>query len=176
MLRSRVVCVTDRMVRRDHAGGFHGRVSYRSVGWCLAHGEVVMAILDDLLGASGLTDKVVRLDDNLARLQWGSAFVIAAVSGAVVAAVAPLFRAVPRGKEEAFYRKLLEHNAYMGGVASFAIQGDGWVVLHAARPLKGMDAAEFATLVSNVGRFADQFDDQLIAEFYLNQPESTNQV
>lgn len=135
-----------------------------------------MAILDDLMAASGLADKAVHIDDNLVRLQWGSAFVIVGISGAAVVAIAPLFRAVPRGKELAFYRKLLEHNAFMGGIASFAIQSDGWVVLHAGRPLKGMDGHEFATLVAGVGRFADQFDDQLIAEFYMDQPESTNQV
>jgi hypothetical protein len=135
-----------------------------------------MAILDDLMAAAELTDQAVRIDDNLMRLQWGSAFVIVGISGAAVVAIAPLFRAVPRGKEQAFYRKLLEHNAYMGGIASFAIQSDGWVVLHAGRPLKGMDGDEFSTLVAGVGRYADQFDDQLIAEFYMDQPESTNQV
>jgi hypothetical protein len=135
-----------------------------------------MAILDDLLAGSGLGEKAVRIDDHLIRLQWGSAFVIAGLSGSAVVAIAPLFRAVPRGKEQAFYRKLLEHNAYMGGIASFAIQGDGWVVLHAGRAIKGIDPQEFETLVAAVGRFADQFDDQLIAEFYMNQPELTNQV
>ena len=135
-----------------------------------------MAILDDLMTAGGLADKAARIDENLARLQWGSAFVIVGISGSAVVAIAPLFRAVPRGKELAFYRKLLEHNAYMGGIASFAIQSDGWVVLHAGRPLRGIDGQEFATLVAGVGRFADQFDDQLIAEFYMDQPESTNQV
>jgi hypothetical protein len=136
----------------------------------------MMAILDDLMTSGGLADKAARIDENLARLQWGSAFVIVGISGSAVVAIAPLFRAVPRGKELPFYRKLLEHNAYMGGIASFAIQGDGWVVLHAGRPLKGIDGQEFATLVAGVGRFADQFDDQLIAEFYMDQPESTNQV
>jgi hypothetical protein len=136
----------------------------------------MMAILDDLLASGGLAEKAVAIDDNLVRLQWGSAFVIVGISGSAVVAIAPLFRAVPRGKEQAFYRKLLEHNAYMGGIASFAIQSDGWVVLHAGRPLKGIDGQEFATLVAGVGRFADQFDDQLIAEFYMDQPESTNQV
>jgi hypothetical protein len=135
-----------------------------------------MAALDDLLAGSGLGEKSVRIDDQLIRLQWGSAFVIAGISGSAVVAIAPLFRAVPRAKEQAFYRKLLEHNAYMGGIASFAIQGDGWVVLHAGRAIKGIDAQEFETLVAGVGRFADQFDDQLIAEFYMNQPELTNQV
>jgi hypothetical protein len=135
-----------------------------------------MAVLDDLMAAAELADKAVRIDDNLVRLQWGSAFVIVGISGAAVVAIAPLFRGVPRGKELAFYRKLLEHNAYMGGIASFAIQSDGWVVLHAGRPLKGMDGHELATLVAGVGRFADQFDDQLIGEFYVDQAESTNQA
>jgi hypothetical protein len=135
-----------------------------------------MAILDDLLAQGGLADKAVRIDDNLARLQWGSAFMIAGISGSAVVVIAPLFRAVPYGKEQAFYRKLLEHNAYMGGIASFAIQNDGWIVLHAGRALKGIDGQEFATLVAGVGRFADQFDDQLIAEFYLGHPELTNQA
>ena len=135
-----------------------------------------MAILDDLLAGSGLGEKSVRIDDHLVRLQWGSAFVIAGISGSAIVAIAPLFRAIPRAREQAFYRKLLEHNAYMGGLASFAIQSDGWVVLHAGRAIKGIDPQEFETMVAGVGRFADLFDDQLIAEFYMNQPELTNQV
>ena len=135
-----------------------------------------MALLDDLLAGGGLADKAARIDDHLVRLQWGSAFVIVGVSGSAIVAIAPLFREVPHDNTDAFYKKLLEHNAYMGGVASFAIQSDGWVVLHAGRALKGIDAHEFETLVSGVGRFADQFDDQLIGEFYTSQPESTNQA
>ncbi len=135
-----------------------------------------MAALDDLLTGSGLVEKSVRIDENLVRLQWGSAFVIAGISGSAAVAIAPLFRAVPKGKELAFYRKLLEHNAYMGGIASFALQRDGWIVLHAARAIKGIDAQEFETMVAGVGRFADQFDDQLIAEFYMNEPELTLQA
>jgi hypothetical protein len=132
--------------------------------------------LDKLLEDAGLAEKAVKVDENLVRLQWGSAFVMVGTSGSAIVAIAPLFRSVPEGKELAFYKKLLEHNAYMGGMASFAIQPDGWVVLHAGRALRGMDAHEFATLVAGVGRFADQFDDQLIAEFYANNPEATNQA
>jgi len=135
-----------------------------------------MATLDGLLAGSGLAEKSVRIDENLVRLQWGSAFVIAGISGSAAVAIAPMFRAVPSGKELAFYRKLLEHNAFMGGIASFALQRDGWIVLHAARAIKGIDAQEFETMVAGVGRFADQFDDQLIAEFYMNQPELTIQA
>ncbi|MBX3162233.1 MAG: hypothetical protein KF773_40085 [Deltaproteobacteria bacterium] len=132
--------------------------------------------LDQLLADSGLADKANRVDDHLVRLQWGSAFVIAGISGSAVVAIAPLFRAVPAGKELAFYKKLLEHNAHMGGMAAFAVQPDGWVVLHAGRAVKGIDGGEFATMVAAVGRFADQYDDQLIAEFYADQRESTNQA
>lgn len=134
-----------------------------------------MPTLEQLLEGSGLGEKAVRIDEHLVRMQWGSAFVIAGISGSAVVAIAPLFRAVPAGKELAFFKKLLEHNAYMGGMASFALQPDGWVVLHAGRALKGIDGQEFATLVAGVGRFADQFDDQLIAEFYADQKDSVPQ-
>jgi hypothetical protein len=127
--------------------------------------------IEELLRESSLLDKAEKVDDKMYRLQWGSAFVIVGTSGTAIVAIAPLFQHVPPGRELEFYKKLLEHNAYMGGMASFAIQPDGWVVLHAGRALKGLDAHEFAVLVSAVGRFADQFDDQLIAEFYAPKSE-----
>lgn len=132
--------------------------------------------LEQLLQESGLAEKAQAVEANLVRLQWGSAFVIVGVSGSAIVAIAPLFKEVPADKVNAFYRKLLEHNAYMGGMASFAIQPDGWVILHSGRALKGIDAHEFANMVAGVGRFADQFDDQLITEFYIDQPDATNQA
>jgi hypothetical protein len=132
--------------------------------------------LHALLAEAGLADKAARVDDRLARLQWGSAFVVVGISGSAIVAIAPLFRAIPAQNQTAFYRKLLEHNAHMGGIASFAIQPDGWVVLHAGRAVKGLDGSELATMIAGVGRFADQYDDQLIAEFYASQPEATNQA
>ncbi len=132
--------------------------------------------LHALLAEAGLADKSARIDDRLARLQWGSAFVVVGISGSAIVAIAPLFRAVPAEHTAVFYRKLLEHNAHMGGIASFAIQSDGWVVLHAGRAVRGLDGGELATMVAAVGRFADQYDDQLIAEFYASQPEATNQA
>jgi hypothetical protein len=132
--------------------------------------------LEKLLADSGLRDKAQIIEANLVRLQWGSAFVLVGVSGTAIVAIAPLFRHAPHKKASEFHRKLLEHNAYMGGMASFAVQPDGWVILHAGRALRGMDADEFATLVSGVGRFADQFDDQLIREFYADDPDATNQA
>jgi hypothetical protein len=131
--------------------------------------------LEQLLTDSGLADKAQPIEANLVRLQWGSAFVIVGISGSAIVAIAPLFREVPHDKVTSFYRKLLEHNAYMGGMASFAIQPDGWVVLHAGRAVKGLDGGELATMVSAVGKFADDFDDKLIAEFYVEQKDATNQ-
>ena len=132
--------------------------------------------LEQLLTVSGLADKAQVVETNLVRLQWGSAFVIVGVSGSAIVAIAPLFRELPSARVNEFYRRILEHNAYMGGMASFAIQPDGWVILHAGRALKGIDAHEFANMVAGVGRFADQFDDQLIHEFYVDQPDATNQA
>lgn len=132
--------------------------------------------LEQLLKDSGLADKAQVVDGNLVRMQWGSAFVIVGISGSAIVAIAPLFRELPKQNVTEFYRKLLEHNAYMGGMASFAIQPDGWVILHAGRALKGIDAHEFANMIAGVGRFADQFDDQLIGEFYVDHKEATNQA
>ncbi len=132
--------------------------------------------LEKLLADSGLAEKAQHVDKNLVRLQWGSAFVLVGISGSAIVAIAPLFREPPHDKATAFYKKILEHNAYMGGMAAFAIQPDGWVILHAGRAIKGMDSNEFATMVAGVGRFADQFDDTLIAEFYADQREATNQA
>ena len=132
--------------------------------------------LESLLKDSNLAEKAQEVDKNLVRLQWGSAFVLVGISGSAIVAIAPLFRHPPHDKTPLFLRKLLEHNAYMGGMASFAIQPDGWVILHSGRALKGMDSNEFATMVAGVGRFADQFDDTLIAEFYVGEPEATNQA
>jgi Tir chaperone protein (CesT) family len=123
-------------------------------------------ILRTLLTEAGLADKAISVDERFVRLQFGSAFVLVGISGTAVVAVAPLFRKLPSSNIEAFYRKLLANNAHMGGMASFAIQDDGWVVLHAGRSVKGLDANELAVLITGVGRFADQYDDELIAEFY----------
>jgi hypothetical protein len=122
--------------------------------------------LEDLLTEAGLRAKAEPMDNGLYRMQWGSAIVMVGVAGQAIVAIAPLFRSPPAAQTEHFYRTLLEHNAFMGGMAAFAVQPDGWVVLHAGRSRKGMDAHELAVLVSGVGRFADDFDDKLISEFF----------
>lgn len=122
--------------------------------------------LDDLLTQAELRKRAEPMDGGMFRLRWGSALVIVGTSGQAVVAIAPLFRNPPEARREEFYKRLLEANATMGGMAGFALQPDGWVVLHAGRSRKGLDAHELAMLVSSVGRFADELDDKLIAEFF----------
>ena len=122
--------------------------------------------LDELLTQAELRKRAEPMEGGMYRLRWGSALVIVGVSGQAVVAIAPLFRNPPATRREEFYRRLLEANATMGGMAGFALQPDGWVVLHAGRSRKGLDAHELAMMVSSVGRFADEYDDKLIAEFY----------
>jgi putative sensory transduction regulator len=122
--------------------------------------------LEEMLAASDLADKAVKVDASMYKLQWGSAIVIVGISGAAIVTIAPMFHRMPEGKEAALCRRLLEYNAAMGGTAAFAIQPDGWVVLQAGRGLKGMDGHEFAVMVGTVGRFADDLDDKLYADFY----------
>ena len=122
--------------------------------------------LDDLLTQADLRKRAEPMEGGMFRLRWGSALVIVGTSGQAVVAIAPLFRNPPTTRREDFYRRLLEANATMGGMAGFALQPDGWVVLHAGRSRKGLDAHELAMLVSSVGRFADELDDKLIAEFF----------
>lgn len=130
------------------------------------------APLADLLTTSGLIDRAEEMPGGLYRMRFGSAIVMIGVAGQAVVAIAPLFREPPVERHVEFYRKLLELNAFMGGVASFAVQGDGWVVLQSGRSRKGLDAHELATLVTAVGRYADDFDDKLIAEFYAAKGET----
>ncbi len=133
------------------------------------------AVLDKLLAESGLAENAQRVEANLVRLQWGSAFVLVGVSGSAIVAIAPLFRAAPKGQELAFFKKLLAHNAYMGGMASFALQPDGWVVLQAGRAIKGLDATEFATMVCASAarrRLRRQADRRVLRV----EPEATNRA
>ncbi len=122
--------------------------------------------LSKLLAECELDGKTERISDSMVRLRWGSAMVIVGIAGAAIVVIAPLFPRLPEGKEEAFCRRLLELGGTMGGIASFAIQADGWVVLHAGRGTRGLDANELAVMIGSVGRFADQYDDELYDAFY----------
>jgi Tir chaperone protein (CesT) family len=73
---------------------------------------------------------------------------------------------VPMTGREAFYRTLLDMSFVATQDAAFAIDGPREkVVLRVLRRLSALDYEEFEDIVMTVGQVADEFDDQLIAEF-----------
>lgn len=119
-----------------------------------------------LLEESGLMERAVKVDESVYHLHWGSAEVVIGITEHALAVFAPMFKELPAGQEGLFCLRLLQLNGAMGGVASFAIQPDGWVVLHTGRSVKGMDAQELQAIVTAVGELADYYDDQLYHAFF----------
>ena len=115
---------------------------------------------------NGLLDSAQKLGDAMYRLRWGSATVITTIVGESIVVIAPLFDALPDKDPAGFCRRILELNSDLGGTASFAIQKNGAVVLQVGRGVKGLDADEFGLMLATVGKFADDYDDMLEAEYY----------
>jgi len=135
--------------------------------------EQPQANLKALLVAIQLLDKAQALEDSLYELQWGSAMLVVGISGRALVIIAPLFNKLPEGKVLPLFRRLLELNSTLGGVASFALQADGWVVLQSGRDVNGMDAEEFGILLRTVAEHADRYDGMLYQEFFAAEtPES----
>ena len=122
--------------------------------------------LHELLSENGLLDRAEKVEDSLYKLTWGSAHVVIGVTDHALVVIAPMFRSVPPGDELAFFHRLLQANSALGGMAAFAIQPDGWVVLQSGRDLAGLDADELALIVTTVARAADELDDVLHREFF----------
>ncbi|MBP9086298.1 MAG: hypothetical protein KBG15_09265 [Kofleriaceae bacterium] len=122
--------------------------------------------LASLLKGATFAETADIVGPTMLRVQFGSAFVLVGTAGTALIAVAPMFRNAPPTQVSEFWHKLLQLNAEMGGVAAFAVQADGWIILHTGRPLRGIDAGEFSALVTAVGRFADDYDDKLDLEFF----------
>jgi hypothetical protein len=119
-----------------------------------------------LLAEAQLADAAERVGDGMYRLKWGSATIICVTSGEGIVAVAPIFEKPPDKRREEFFRRLLEINADIGGTAAFAVHKNGTVALQVGRTLQGLDPHEFKLMLATVGKFADDYDDKLKAEFY----------
>jgi hypothetical protein len=79
--------------------------------------------------------------------------------------LAPIME-VPEKNREALYRRLLELNYLATEDGAFAIdQESGKVYLRALRSLEGLDFEEFVDMLDTVARVADEYDDQLRAQF-----------
>ncbi len=72
---------------------------------------------------------------------------------------------VPEKAGAAFYQRLLELNHASLGRAAFSIDADGVVFLTAGRPVADLDPDELIDLVLWTSEYADDLDDQLLAEF-----------
>jgi hypothetical protein len=123
-------------------------------------------LIGKLLEEAGLAEVAVRVGETIWRLQWGSATIMCVTSGEGIVALAPLFDAPPKKNLEAFFRRLLELNADIGGTAAFAVHRNGTVALQCGRGIAGLDAQELKMMLATVGKFADDYDDRLREEFY----------
>ena len=72
---------------------------------------------------------------------------------------------VPESAGAAFYQRMLELNHASLGRAAFSIDGGGVVCLTAGRPVADLDPGELIDLVLWTSEYADDLDDQLLAEF-----------
>ena len=72
---------------------------------------------------------------------------------------------VPESAGSAFYERLLELNHASLGRAAFSIGDDGVVFLTSGRPVEDLDPGELIDLVLWTSEYADQLDDELLAEF-----------
>lgn len=119
-----------------------------------------------LLEECKLLKNAKQVEESLYELQWGSALLVVGIKGRALVVISPLFKGLPPTRQDEFCRRLLELNSTLGGVASFAVQPDGWVVLHGGRDVKGMDAEEFGIILAAIAQAADYFDNMLLDEFY----------
>ncbi len=78
--------------------------------------------------------------------------------------VAPVVHLPAPERESALFRRLLEANATELVGAAFAISG-GEIVVVAERSVEDLDASEVDSVIRNVGRVADRYDDELAAQF-----------
>lgn len=104
-------------------------------------------------------------------LRRGSARILVAVhppSGELsegrIRVVAPVVRMPPPENEVGLFRRLLEINASELVGAAFAISGDEVVVV-SERSVRDLDGSEVNSMIRNVGRVADRYDDELANEY-----------
>ena len=72
---------------------------------------------------------------------------------------------VPENAGAVFYQRLLELNHASLGRAAFSIDAEGVVFLTAGRPVADLDPGELIDLILWTSQYADELDDQLLAEF-----------
>lgn len=127
----------------------------------------VAARIDSVLAALGLNPTEARVGDYTWQFQRGTALVeiklVQEDGGQAFFQISAPVMHLPHDNLLRLYRRLLELNMQLVGVA-FAIYHDV-VYLVDERPVPGLDEDEAHAMINTVAGFADQLDDELVAEF-----------
>ena len=130
--------------------------------------KMVESVIRDL----GLDPESSQLEtEGPGRIAWGLMRGSAAVyvflqSGEkenFIQVVSPVMK-IPEQNILPLYRRLLELNAEALFGAAFGVKGED-VVLTIDRSTTDMDRSEVAAMIKLIGEYADQYDDELVAEF-----------
>jgi hypothetical protein len=119
-------------------------------------------LIDKAIKRLGLNPEKCYQNDYTWHLQSGSAILnlnIFLLDGRYYFKVEAEIIAVPTKNLTEFYETLLYHNHDFNGFA-FLIH-DQKVYLKSVRELQGMDENEAFAIITKVGNYADQFDDEL---------------
>lgn len=133
--------------------------------------EQAVRLIESVIRSLGLDPASATIPGDTATkvyaLKRGSARVLVAVheaeSGGTFRVLSPCVRLGASPKPD-FLRHLLELNAREVVGAAFGIFGDEVVVV-SERSVKDLDASEVESVIRNVGRIADRYDDALAQQF-----------
>jgi hypothetical protein len=129
-------------------------------------------MIESVIQELGLDPDRSRLEsEEPGRLAWGlrrgSAAVFVFLQGGpesnYLQVVSPVMK-IPEQNILPLYRRLLELNASGLHAAAFGVKGED-VVLTIDRTTTDIDRSEVANMIHLIGRYADQYDDELVAEF-----------
>jgi hypothetical protein len=142
--------------------------------------EKAVKMVNDFVVEKGIKVKEVYDDEKKTwRLKRGSASVDILLFSVSVGEneirdflqVASSIAKVPKDKELAFYKRLLELNDGKLGVKLSLQPGTDQVWALFERDLVGISYTELKTCIEDLGYWADEFDDLLANEFGLEKPE-----
>jgi hypothetical protein len=149
--------------------GFGGRNQGQGIGGnenaIERHARTIDAILEQI----GLDPNQIRMDTNEGygwSFRRGSAVVeiyLSVQEGIGYLQVLSPIMHLPTNATLPLYRRLLELNLQLTS-AAFGVYNDVVYVFY-ERPIEGLDAVEANDIITKVAGYADDMDDQLVAEF-----------
>jgi len=129
-------------------------------------------MVESVIKELGLDPDGSRLDTpEQSRLAWGLrcgsaavyVFLQAGEKENFIQVVSPVMK-IPEQNILPLYRRLLELNAEELSGAAFGVKGED-VVLTIDRSTTDLDRTEVQSMITLIGEYADQYDDELVGEF-----------